>query len=176
MLSIVLPATDDPENPLPEIELLLEHSLVSMSRWEAQHEKAFYGKAEKTSLETVSYLQKMLVNTVPPIEQWLPRIQAEHYQELSEYINSKQSATWFREDQSQNRSSEVITSELVYYWMLSLNIPFQPCETWHFNRLMTLIRIVGIKQTKPKKMSKAAQAEQYRKLNAQRREQLGTTG
>lgn len=172
MLSIVLSATDSE----PAVELLLEHSLVAMSRWEAQHEKAFYGKEDKTSLETISYIQKMLVNQVPPIETWIARLEGEHYAEITEYINSKQSATWFREDQRQGSSSEVITTELVYYWMLSLNIDFQPCETWHFNRLMTLIRIVGIKQTKPKKMTKAAQAEQYRRLNAARREQLGTSG
>ena len=84
-------------------------------------------------------------------------------------------ATWFSDQPGAPASREVITSELIYYWMTVFNIPFE-CETWHLNRLFTLIRICNIKQAKPKKMSRAEIAARNRELNAQRKEQLGTKG
>lgn len=170
MLSLLLPPNDDH----PEVELQLEHSLVSLSKWEAIHEKAFYGREDKTVDETISYVRQMICNEVPP-EDFSSRITQEHINAVSAYINSKQTATWFREEPTTG-PPQVITNELIYYWMISFQIPFDPCQNWHLNRLMVLIKICGIKQTKPKKMSKSAQAEEYQRLNAQRRQQLGTSG
>lgn len=171
MLTIVLPATDDSD----AVELQLEHSLVSLSKWESIHEKAFYGREEKTEDEMIDYVNQMIVGGKPP-ENFVDRLSQENTTAIMDYINSKQTATWFREDKSTKGSAEVITNELIYYWMISFQIPFDPCQNWHINRLMTLIKICGIKQTKPKKMSKQEQAEQYRMLNAQRRAKLGTAG
>jgi hypothetical protein len=171
MLIIILPATED----LPAIELQLEHSLVSLSKWESFHEKAFYGRDGMDREETKSYVQQMLLSPSPS-GNWIERFSTEDYDAVAGYINSKQSATWFREDDSRGRPREIVTAELIYYWMISFQIPFEPCETWHINRLMTLIRICGIKQSKPKKMSRQAQAAEYRRLNELRREQLGSAG
>lgn len=171
MLTLTLPADDD----LPAVDIHLEHSLASISKWEAYHEKAFFSKEPKTEEDTVTYVQAMLIDVSPPLNA-VARISKKGFEIVNAYINSKQSATWFAEQSSGRGSSEVTTSELIYYWMIGFNIPFQPTETWHLNRLMTLIRICGVKQTKPKLMSKQAQAEQYRNLNAQRREQMGTQG
>lgn len=171
MLTIILEPTDD----LPQVVLTLEHSLVSISKWESECTKPFFGREQMSHEETVAYIKQMILDESPP-EGWLERLKQEHYTEITNYINSKQSATWFREDPNQRPSREIVTSELVYYWMTQFNIPFDPCETWHLNRLMTLVKICGIKQTKPKPMSKQAQMEQYRQLNAQRRQQLGTSG
>jgi hypothetical protein len=168
MLSLILSSNDD------NVELQLEHSLVSLSKWEAIHEKAFFGREPMTHEETVSYVQQMLLTENPP-EDWANQLRLEDFDAITTYINSKQSATWFREDKNQRGPHEIVTAELIYYWMISFQIPFV-CETWHLNRLMTLIKICGIKQTKPKRMSRQAQAEEYRRLNAVRRQQLGTSG
>lgn len=171
MLTIILPATED----LPAIKLELEHSLVSLSKWESIHEKAFFGREDKDHDDTVSYIEQMILGSLPE-EDWQSRLKAEDYKAITEYINSKQSATWFREEPEPRGPREIVTAELIYYWMINFQIPFRPCETWHLNRLMTLIKIAGIKQTKPKKMSRQAYSAEIRRLNEQRREQLGSTG
>lgn len=171
MLAITLPAIDDE----PAVTLHFEHSLVSISKWESLHKKAFFGREQKTTEESASYVHQMLLDENPP-EDYLDRLSSDDFDQLAQYINSDQSGTWFREDQEPKKSNEIITSELVYYWLIQFSIPFQPCEEWHFSRLMNLIKISGIKQTKPKRMSRQAIAEQYRKLNAQRREQSGSAG
>ena len=171
MLAITLPAIDD----IPDVTLHFEHSLVSISKWESLHKKAFFGREAKTPEESESYVQQMVLEENPP-EDFTDRLSVDDYTSLAEYINSNQSGTWFREDQEPTPSSDVITSELVYYWLIQFQIPFKPVDEWHFSRLMTLIKIAGVKQSKPKRMSKQAIAEQYRRLNAQRREQSGSAG
>jgi len=170
MLTIILSATDE-EDP---VELCFEHSLISLSKWESQYKKAFFGKDEKTSEEGASYIKCMLI-TENVSDELLNRLSPDNIESITGYINDKQSATWFREDPSQKSSNEIVTSELIYYWLVQFNIPFE-VETWHLNRLMTLVKIVGIKQTKPKPMSKAQQAEQYRRVNAERRAQMNSSG
>mgnify|MGYP003398134770 CR=1 FL=1 len=160
---------------LPERVLYFEHSLVSLSAWEALYEKPFYGKDSKSPEETAAYIEMMLIDKDPPHD-WFDRLTHDDIMSIVDHINEKQTATWFREDDKSAPQTETTTSELVYYWMLQFKIPFKPCDEWHFNHLMTLIKVAGHKQEKPKKMSKQAQAEHYRALNAQRREQLGTAG
>jgi hypothetical protein len=171
MLTLSLPQTDEHD----AVELALEHSLVSLSKWESIHEKPFYGRESMTPEEAFSYFETMLL-VPPPHDGWIERLTQEHFTQINAYINSKQSATWFREDPNQRGPKEIVTNELIYFWMISFNIPFDPCETWHVNRLMTLIKICGIKQQKPKKMTRQQQAEEYRRLNAERRAKLGTSG
>ena len=170
---LIINLSETPE--FPALDLHLEHSLVSLSKWESLHQKPFYGRESMTSEETISYIEQMILGSVPK-ESWMARFEIEDYNTVTEYINNKQTATWFYEDKTARKPREVITAELIYYWMISFQIPFIPCENWHLNRLMTLIKICGIKQTKPKKMSRQAQAEQYRRLNEQRRQQLGSAG
>ena len=158
------------------IELQLEHSLVSLSKWESIHEKPFLGSDQKSENEIHSYVECMLLTKNPP-EDFLTRLSAEDYAKLDAYISKKMTATWFSEHPGapQSRNNEIITSELIYYWMTVFNIPFE-CEMWNLNRLFTLIRICNLKQSKPKKMSRAEIARRNRELNAQRKAQLGTTG
>lgn len=171
MLHLSLPATDEE----PALELNLEHSLVSLSKWESKHQKPFFGPKEKSIEEMADYIIQMVVGENPP-ENFVHRLTKADAELIGDYLNSKQTATWFREDQNARPSSETITSELIYYWMINFQIPFQPAETWHLNRLMTLIKICGIKQTKPKPMNKNAQLQEYARLNAERKKQLGTNG
>ena len=170
MLTIVLSATDEEE----PVELCFEHSLISLSKWESKYKKAFFGKDEKTPEEGAAYIKCMLLTENVP-DEFLNRLSSDDVIAITDYINDKQSATWFRDDPNQKNSNEIITSELIYYWLVQFNIPFE-VETWHLNRLMTLVKIAGIKQTKPKPMSKAQQAENYRRLNAQRRAASGSSG
>lgn len=171
-LTITLPPNED--NPVAQ-KIQLEHSLVSISKWESIHTKPFFGKPgdERTEEEMADYIKHMVLGEVPI--DFFERLTMENLEQIGDYINGTNTATTFREDPNKRPNNEVVTSELVYYWMISFQIPFE-CETWHFNRLMTLIQICGLKQSKPKKMSRQAQAEQYRRLNAQRRQQLGTAG
>jgi len=171
MLTISLSVSDDSDEV---VELNFEHSLISLSKWEEFYQKPFFGKDSKSPEEGAYYIKCMLLTENPP-EGILNRLSQDDVEVIGNYINDKRSATWFREDKRQKASSETITSELIYYWLVQFNIPFD-VETWHLNRLMTLVKIAGIKNTKPKPMSKAQQAEEYRRLNAERRAALGTSG
>lgn len=180
MLTITVGATDVYDESSGKFgatggfEIQLEHSLVSLSKWESEFEKPFLGKDEKTSEEVLSYIRCMVLTPNPPGD-FLQSLSKENLEAVNAYIDRKMTATWFSEQPGAPASREVITSELVYYWMTVFQIPFE-CETWHLNRLFTLIRICNIKQAKPKKMSRAEIAARNRELNAQRKAQLGTRG
>lgn len=152
----------------------LEHSLVSMSKWESRHEKPFLGKLDKTSEEIISYVKCMIIDDNLP-EEILLKLDEENFKEINDYIDAKMTATWFSEQPGEPKSREVITSELIYYWMTTFNIPWE-AQFWHLNRLFTLIRICSLKAEKPKKMSRGEIARRNRELNAQRKAQLSTTG
>lgn len=171
MLTITLAATEND----PEFELHLEHSLLSLSKWESIHEKPFYVTGEQThsNEEMLSYIGQMSLDEDPPRD-FLERLDVDDYVKINGYINSKQSATWITEQQGP-KSREVVTSELIYYWLILYQIPFS-CETWHLNRLMMLIKICGIKQSKPKKMSREAMARQYHEMNEKRKAALNSKG
>ena len=171
MLNIVLSATDD----LPAVKLSFEHSLVALSKWESIHEKPFFGREAKDLEETKSYITQMLLTEEYPVN-FFDRFTEEQYHLIADYINSNQTATTFGMEMNEKPSNEVITSELIYYWLTQFQIPFWPTETWHINRLMTLVKVVGVKQAKPKKMNKQQMAEHYRKLNEQRKRESGSAG
>jgi hypothetical protein len=154
--------------------LRFEHSLLSVSKWESIHEKPFLGNDEKSADEITSYIRCMCLddNIAPEVFKQLTK---KNYDDINAYLESKQTATWFNEQPGAPQSREVITAELIYYWLTVFKIPFE-CQHWHLNRLFTLIRICNVKQGKPKKMSRAEVAARNRELNARRRAQLGTTG
>jgi hypothetical protein len=157
-----------------DVTLELEHSLVSLSKWESEHEKPFLGKVEKTTDEIIDYIRCMMLTSNVP-DQVFSKFSEKNFIEIHEYIEAKMTATWFNDVPGAPKSRDVITAELIYYWMVTFQIPFE-CEHWHLNRLFTLIRICNVKQSKPQKMSRAEIAARNRELNAQRRTQLGTSG
>ena len=180
MLTIVVAGVESYDEESKEFDvqggtvLELEHSLVSLSKWESKHEKPFLGKEPKTAEEVVSYVQAMtLTPNVPP--EIYQKLEPGHFEAINKHIDAKMTATWFSEQPGAPKTREVITSELIYYWLTVFQIPFE-CQHWHLNRLFTLIRICNIKQAKPKRMSRTEMAQRNRELNAQRKKQLGTTG
>lgn len=157
-----------------EVTLDLEHSLLSVSKWESKYQKPFLAPDKKTHEEIFYYLKTMVITPNVDLDA-LYRCSKNNLDEIQQYIDSNQSATTFGLMPERRGPGEVITSELIYYWIVSFNIPFE-CQNWHLNRLFSLIRICNIKNSKPKKMSRSEIAQRNRDLNARRKAELGTTG
>ena len=179
MLTIVIPETEeyDPCTGTFIIRkkevLSLEHSLVSLSKWESKWKKPFLSEENKTPEESLDYVRCMTINSVDP--SIYRRLSTSAIQRINEYIGDPMTATTIKEDPNQRKSREVVTSEIIYYWMVALQIPFE-CQKWHLNRLLMLIRVCNIKNTPPKKMSKGDIYRQNSALNAARRKMHGTKG
>jgi len=158
-------------------KLEFEHSLVSLSKWESIHEKPFFSWKKddtKTQEEMISYFEEMLIS--PAGRKDLVSLLAPEQQvALVEYINSERTATTVREVQQKPGPKENVTSELIYYWMISFEIDWE-AQHWHLNRLMTLIRICSVKNSKPQKQPASSTAAKYRELNEARKKKLGTSG
>lgn len=157
-----------------EQTLQLEHSLVSISKWESKWCKIFLSKQPKTYEETIDYIQCMTLtqNVDPKVYMGLTN---DNISKINKYIESPMTATFFSDEPKKGRSSEQVTSELIYYWMISLNIPFE-CQKWHLNRLLTLIRVCEIKNQPPKKRSTSEIIRRNSALNAARKKQFNTRG
>lgn len=156
-------------------ELELEHSLFSLSIWEAREEVAFLGKQEKTQEQVLRYIRDMTRTPDVP-EHIYDKLSSQNLDDINAYINANMTATTFRDIERERPSREVVTAEIIYYWMVTMQIDFQ-CQHWHLNRLLTLVRVINEKNktTKPKKFNRSA-AAQRAELNRQRRSQHGTTG
>ena len=179
MLTITIPATemfnDETQEffTLKEQTIQLEHSLVSLSKWESKWHKPFLTKDKKTLAETIDYIRCMTItqNVNPEV---YTRLSKKNIEDIEAYIENPMTATTFN-NLNQKTSKEIVTSELIYYWMVSLNIPME-CQKWHLNRLLTLVRVCNVKNTPPKKMAKNDVISRNAALNAARRKQLGTKG
>lgn len=180
MLRITIPSVENWDEGRQEFiqikgrTLQLEHSLVSLSKWESRWCKSFLSDKDKTFEETVDYIRCMTITqNVDPLV--YNNLTDENVADVDRYILAPMTATYFSEDKIRGVSREKITAELIYYWMISLNIPFE-CQKWHLNRLLTLIRVCDIKNRPPKKMSRGSIMRRNSALNAARRKRLNTKG
>lgn len=182
MLTISVPAVDlydDATSTFISREAMtldLEHSLVSLSKWEEIHKIPFLSDKPRTPEQTKSYIYCMI--RTPGVEpEAIDYLSEENLQEINDYMNSPATATWFaeRKNQPKPRSAETITSELVYYWLSAYTISWE-AQHWHLNRLFTILRIASVKSEKPKKVGKAEAMAQQREENARRRAAMGTRG
>ena len=147
--------------------LQLEHSLVSLSKWESKWHKPFLGNGDKTVEETVDYIRCMTLtqNVNPSVYDFITN---EIIGQVSDYIDDSMTATWFSKEDKGSPNREVITAEIIYYWMIALNIPFE-CQKWHLNRLLTLIRVCDVKNAPPEKLSQKEIVKRNAAINAARR-------
>ena len=159
-----------------EETLELEHSLASVSNWESKWCKSFLFTKDKTTEEVLDYIKCMTItpNVDPKIYN---RITDDNIRKINEYIDAPMTATTFSDSKRKNKKTnrEIITAEVIYYWMVTLNIPFE-CDKWHLNRLIALVKVCSIKNNPPKKMSQREIMSQNSALNAIRKQQLNTKG
>lgn len=181
MLKITIPETelwDEKTETFVKIEpkeLILEHSLESLSEWESKWCKPFYSNKEKTDEENIDYIKCMTINEDVDDFSYLC-LTEENIKRIKQYIDAPMTATTFRgENEQKHNRSEVMTNEIIYYYMITLNIPFE-CQKWHLNRLLTLIRVCTIKSKPPKKMSQSEIMRRNSALNEARRKKFRTNG
>lgn len=181
MLQVVIPLGpeifDDEKQEFvtPETKTLqLEHSLVSLSKWESKWCKPFFSKEEKTPEETIDYIKCMTV-TQNVKEEVYSHLTRDNIMQINKYIEAPMTATTFPNNKKGRGSREIITSELIYCWMIQLNIPSDYAK-WHLNRLLTLIQVCNVKNEPAKKMSNKEIMSRNRALNAARKKKLNTRG
>ena len=180
MLKITIPAREMFDEIKQEFintkeqTLQLEHSLVSLSKWESKWHKPFIDNRNLSTEENIDYIRCMTLtqNVDPEVYQYLSK---ENIKQINEYISDPMTATTFSNERSKGSGKEVLTSEILYYDMIALDIPFE-CQKWHLNRLITLIKVCSIKQNPPQKMSKGDIMRRNAELNAARRKQFNTKG
>lgn len=178
MLSITVPETElfiEDTNEFAVIKeqtLSLEHSLVSISKWEQKWNIPFL-EGEKTLEQSRDYIRCMtLTQNVNPLVYYC--LTNENIEAINKYIEAPMTATWFRKEKKTTKK-EIITNERIYYWMITLNIPFE-CQKWHLNRLLTLIRVCMVENAPKKKRNKKEMLEERNRLNELRKKQYNTKG
>ena len=178
-ITIKIPSTETWDPVKEEFEtvkgqkIVLEHSLLSISKWEAKWKKSFLSSKNKTEEEMLDYIRCMTLtqNVEEKVYRAIPY--AEIFR-IKDYIDDPMTATTFRED-GRPPSRKIVTTEEIYFQMCQLGIPFS-CEKWHLNRLLTLIRVGSIMSQDPKMMPRSKVMSSNAQLNAMRRKQLGSRG
>lgn len=162
-----------------ETELTLEHSLISVSKWESKWKRCFVSSGPSTYEETIDYIKCMNIGKIPD-ENALKNLTQNDFNRINDYIADPMSASKIisfaqNKGRGQHGNSDSMTSEMIYFYMCSFNIPFE-CEKWHLNRLLKLIEIANLKNNPGKKMSNKAVLQNYSRLNAERRAKYHTKG
>lgn len=156
-------------------KLLLEHSLISIVRWESKWKTPFISNKDKTQEQSSDYIRCMCTN-LPEDLTLFKTLTKKEIAVVDAYINDSMTATTISRKGPKRPSREIVTSEIIYWWMIQYNIPFDPCEKWHLNRLMTLIEVCGAKGGPQQKMGVKEQMAQQRMINATRRARLNSKG
>lgn len=158
---------------IPGGSYVLEHSLISVSKWESKWHIPFLSTEEKTDEQVRDYIRCMFVKPPKHKDAYL-YFSLETIREIAEYINEPMTATTFSE-LSKRGGFQIITNEVIYYWMVACNIPFE-CDKWHLNRLLTLIKVVSLEMNPKKQMDTRDILEQNRRINEMRKKKYNTNG
>lgn len=166
-----------PPIDIKETKIQVEHSLISLKKWEQTWHKPFLDRNEKTYEELSDYIRCMTLNKGidPNVYHWIPK---EEIEKVIKYIEDPMTATWFKDNTligAQKNKRDVITAEIIYYWMISLNVPVE-FERWHLNQLLTLIKVINIKNEKPKPVNREEAAKERAELNKRRRAEFNSRG
>ncbi len=154
--------------------LNLEHSLISLSKWEGKYHKPFIGKGPENEEEMLDYVRCMTITQ--NVEPYVYRnLSSDNIMDIKKYMEDPMTATWFSDKRNPKTRQKTVTAELIYYWMFRLNIPIQ-FEKWHLNRLLTLIRLCNLEDAPKKKMKPKDIYKQNAELNRMRREQTHSNG
>lgn len=180
MLELIIPSMEEYNAKtnefilIPEQHLRLEHSLMSLSAWESAWKIPFLTNQPKTNEQTLDYIRCMTVNrnVDSRIYSVLP---SWAIQQIGDYISATMTATTFKKDPTQRPNREIITAEIIYYWMINLNIPFE-CEKWHLDKLLTLIKVCNLKNQPTKNVPRRDVLARNRALNEARRKKFHTSG
>lgn len=157
-----------------DTDLVLEHSLISIAKWESKWHKPFLDDKDKNEEEIKDYIRCMTISqNVDPVV--YAALTPKNIFDIKAYMNDKMTATWFSDKDNPKSRQKTVTAELIYYWMISLGIPFK-CETWHLNRLLTLIRVCNIENAPKKKMKKGDIYKQNAMLNNARKQMMNSSG
>lgn len=160
---------------LPGCTLVMEHSLVSLSKWESKFCKPFLSKEDKTPDEALAYIEAMTLTENYPAGIF-EQLSKENFDSINEYVNRKMTATKFFDEGKKVLNRETVTADLIYYWMLALQIPIET-ENWHLNRLLTLIQVCNLKNQPPKKSKNTRDSmAERRALNESRKARYNTAG
>lgn len=182
MLVLQIPDVETWDDDLEEYGYLkggtlkLEHSLAALSKWESLTKKPFLNNKDASYEDTILYIKCMTLNADEVPDTIYGAIDVTHYQKINEYIADTHTATTIHYNTPQKKGKKVVTSEVIYSWLVELQIPFSEVEYWNLNRLFTLIEVVSINRQPDKKMSKSATMAQNRSLNAKRRAKLHSKG
>lgn len=181
MLSLTVPSLELYDSEREEfiytipVSFKVEHCLLAMSRWESKWKKPFLSDEEKTSEEVIDYIKCMTMSDDVSDDVY-DRLPYDVITKIKEYIDDPHTATTIRHQEGRGRGrKDIVTTEIIYYWMTVYGIPFE-CETWNLNRLLTLIEICIIKSQPAKKMSKGQVRQMYDSLNKSRRAKLHSKG
>ena len=157
-----------------DVVLQFEHSLLSLSKWESKHKIPFLARRIKTNDELIDYFQDMLLPPGDPRMVYM--LDPQQLEDLGQYINDPMTASSVPNEETRKFQEETITSELIYYWLVALEIPFTPTETWHVNRIVMLVQITSYKKQPPKKRPPGDVMAKWRELNEQRKKMFNTNG
>lgn len=161
-------------NGKKDVLLKMEHSLQSVSKWESKHKIAFMGRLAKSPDQMIDYYQDMILS--PGVDPTIVyRMSPAQMQEVNDYINEVRSASSVPQEKSKGGEEETMTSELIYYWMTELQIPFDPTDTWHLSRVLMLIQITAYKKQPPKKRKDSEVMADWRAQNERQKKLLGIT-
>lgn len=161
-----------------QVTIQLEHSLISLRKWEQKWKKAFLMQENLSVEEILDYIRCMTVSPHGISPETYYFLTTENVDSIISYIKDPMTATTFSNNNVvdiQRNSSEGITAEIIYYWMITMNVPVE-FEKWHLQTLLTLIRVISIKNQKPQKVDPVKAAIERDRLNQERRKKFNSKG